>query len=45
MIRFSLVCFVVLLATSFGFAQLNNGSDGSDGDFNPASNILIDLSL
>lgn len=45
MIRFSLVGFVVLLVTLSGFAQLNNGSDGSDGDFNPTSNILIDLSL
>lgn len=44
--RFSMVALVVSTLTSTAFAQIIvPGADGSDGAFNPTSNITIDLSL
>jgi hypothetical protein len=40
-----LVSVVALLLPSLGSAQIDVGSDGSDGAYNPLSNETIDLSL
>ena len=33
----------LLLIPAASFAQINSGSNGSDGAFNPTSNVVIDM--
>ena len=43
-LRISLSCLLLLLAPLAAHAQVNSGSTGADGAFNPTTNTVVDMS-